>query len=87
MDREKIVTTRELLRDFKVIRELLISRKVDSVIIPGKGSTPELEIKVKPRPRTGAAILEGLKALGPVKVERNPHLFDDLLKYRDRINL
>ena len=84
MEREKIVTTRELLRDFKVIKELLISRKIDSIVLPTENGQ-ELEIKVKIRPKTGADAVEGLKNLPKVKIKRDPHLFDSFFRYSDRI--
>jgi hypothetical protein len=73
---EKQVTTRELLRNFKTIKQELLNGKFEVITIAINDSDV-LELKPKKTKGNKQAILNALKKLPyPIKIER-PNIFED----------
>ncbi len=76
----KTVNTRELLRNFKTLKELLLSGRVEHIVID-MGNHKELELSVKERGHTGRELLEYLanrpKPIRPLRMPRK-RIFDTL---------
>lgn len=77
----KRINTRELLRNFKALKALLTSGKVQHIVID-IGGDRELELSVRGAKNTGKNIADFLRSMKkPIKIRRT-HIFDNLLRPR-----
>ena len=76
------ITTRELLRNFKAVKEMLLTGKVETVVIP-VGKYQKLTVSVQKPKGNGADIVAAFRSLPKsIRIKRHPELFEDLLRFR-----
>ena len=76
----KRINTRELLRNFKELKGLLVSGKVQHIVIDVGDN--ELDLSVRSAPNTVKNLLQHIESMPkPIKIRRT-HIFDDLLRPR-----
>ena len=83
MERERTITTRELLRNFRHLKEELLSGKLNILRITVDGKE-QLELTSTRPIRTAGDLLTAAKALKrPIRI-RPAHVFDGLLRSRPK---
>ena len=81
---EKYITTRELLREFKKYKEMLLSGKIMHLVI-ALGDGKELEVRERKKGLSGKEFAERIRALKkPIRIERPVDLFEDFEKRLER---
>jgi hypothetical protein len=80
MNSERTITTREFLRNFRSIKQQLLSGKLHVVRI-AVDDDKQLELTHSRPEKTIGNLLRVLETLPPIHIQRT-HIFDELLKPR-----
>lgn len=77
----KRIKTRELLRNFRTLKSLLVTGKIEHILIDIDGER-DLELSLRSPPNSGANLVRRILAMPkPIRVRRT-HIFDDFLRKR-----